>query len=152
VTLLMVVALTMLAAPVYTLLGEKGISVSRALWNIAAALCRAVTGLFGLLAVVSVVTGRRSGSSRDDIFGSIAAGVVLIGAAIAGLRLVIVITGLGGLALLFAGGHMAVAAVRSRPPWPLRKRSRCKTPRVMLRGDANVSALDVIARTAELAR
>jgi hypothetical protein len=77
------------------------------------------------------VTGRRLGSSRDDILGSIAAGVIFIGAAIAGLRLVIVITGLGGLAVLCAGDT-----------WPLPRfvpcvQSRCRRPKA--RKDSNLS-------------
>jgi hypothetical protein len=115
-TLLMVVGTVMLAAPVYVLLGEKGIDVSPSLWNTAVGFCRVVTGLFGLLTIVSTVTGRGSEPNRDGAVGSVAAGVVLIAAAVAGLGFVIVITGLGGLALLYAGGSVAVGAFRSRRP------------------------------------
>jgi hypothetical protein len=74
-TLLMAVRATMVAAPVYVLLGEKGIDVSPSLWNTSLAFCRAVTGLFGLLAIVSTVTGRGSRPKRDDAFRSVVAGV-----------------------------------------------------------------------------
>jgi hypothetical protein len=113
-SLLMASGLIMLAAAVYVLLGEQAISAPPALWNVAAAVCRAVTGLFGLLAIVSTLTARASESSRHDTISSVASGVVFIAAAVVGLRLVIVITGLGGLALLFAGGTVAVDAFRSR--------------------------------------
>jgi hypothetical protein len=106
--LLMAAALTMLAAPEYAFLGENGIDVSPAVWNIAVAFCRVITGVLGLLAIVSAVTGRRSASSRRDTFGSIAGGVVLIAAAIAGLELVLVITGVVGFGLLCVGGAAAV--------------------------------------------
>ena len=117
---LMAVALIMAAAPVYVLLGEKAIAVSPPLWNLALDLCRITTGLFGLLAVVSTVTGRGADSSRHDTFGSIVAGVVFIAAAVAGLGLVIVVTGLAGLALLYAGGVAAVDACRSQHREPAR--------------------------------
>jgi hypothetical protein len=111
--LLMAVALIMIAAPVYVLLGEKGIAVSPSLWNVAVDLCRVVTGLFGLLTIVSVVPRRGSGSSGDGTFGSLVSGVVLIAASVVGVGLVIVITGLGGLALLYAGGAVGVQAFRA---------------------------------------
>jgi hypothetical protein len=111
--LLMAAAVTMLAAPVYAFLGEKGIDVSPQVWNIAVAFCRVITGVLGLLAIVSAVTGRRSASSRRDTFGSIAGGVVFIAAAIAGLGLVLVITGVVGFGLLCVGGAAAVNAFRS---------------------------------------
>jgi hypothetical protein len=114
--LLMAVGAVMLAAPVYVLLGEKGIDVSPFLWNTAVAFCRVVAGLFGLLAIVLTVTGRGSESNRDGPFGSVVAGVLLIAAAVAGLGFVIVMTGLGGLALLYAGGAVAVGAFRSGRP------------------------------------
>ena len=60
--------------------------------------------------------GRRPEANRDGAFGSVVAGVVLIAAAVAGLGFVIVMTGLGGLALLYAGGSVAVGAFRSRRP------------------------------------
>jgi MFS family permease len=115
-TLLMAVGATMVAAPVYVLLGEKGIDVSPSLWTTALAFCRAVTGLFGLLAIVSTVTGRGSRPKRDDAFRSVVAGVLFIAAAVAGLGLVIVITGLAGLVLLFASGAGVVGAFRSGRP------------------------------------
>jgi hypothetical protein len=113
VVFLMAVAAIMIAAAGYVFLGEKGIAVSPLLWKVAVDLCRVVTDLFGILAIVSVVTGRRSGSSRDGTFGSAACGALLIAAAVAGLGLVIVITGLSGLALLYAGGAGAVEAFRA---------------------------------------
>ncbi len=118
-TLLIAVALTMVAAPVYVLLGTKGIGMSSSLWTIAVALCRVVTGLFGLLAIVSAVTRRGSRPSRDNTLGSVASGVVLIAAAVAGLGLVIVITGFAGLVLLYAGGAQAVDALHSWLPKPV---------------------------------
>lgn len=109
--LLMAVALIMIAAAIYTFLGEK-VAVSPSLWKAAAVLCRVTAGLFGLLAIVSTVTGRRTESGRDGFFGSIVTGVVLIAAAVAGLGLVTVMTGIGGLVLLYAGGAVAVDAFR----------------------------------------
>lgn len=118
VVLLIAVALIMIAAPVYVFLGEKKIVVSPALWSVALDVCRVVTGLFGMLGIVSVVTERRSGSSGDGALGSVAGGAVLIVAAVAGLGLVIVITFLGGLVLLVAGGAVAVEAFRASTPEP----------------------------------
>lgn len=117
---LMPVAMVMIAASVYVVLGEKGIAGSPSLWSLALDLCRVVTGLFGLFVLVSVVPGRGSDSSRQDIFGSIAGGVVFIAAAVAGLGLVIVVTGLGGLVLLYASGAVAVDAFRCRHREPAR--------------------------------
>ena len=111
--LLMAVALIMLAAPVYVLLGEKGIAVSPSFWKLAVDLCRGITGLFGILTIVSVVPGRRSGPSGEGALGSLVAGALLIVAAIADLGLTIVITGLAGLGLLFAGGAVVVEAFRA---------------------------------------
>lgn len=117
---LMPVAMVMIAAPVYVVLGEKGIAGSPSLWNIALDMCRVVTGLFGLFVLVSVVSGRGSDSSREDIFGSIAGVVVFIAAAVVGLGLVIVVTGFGGLVLLYASGAVAVDAFRFRHREPAR--------------------------------
>jgi hypothetical protein len=117
---LMPVAMVMITAPVYVVLGEKGIAGSPSLWNVALDLCRVVTGLFGLFVLASVVPGRGSDSSRQDIFSSIAAGAVFIAAAVAGLGLVIVVTGLGGLVLVYAGGAVAVDAFRCRHREPAR--------------------------------
>jgi hypothetical protein len=114
----MVVGLTMLAAAVYVVLGEKDAGVSPSLWNVAAVLCRVITGLFGLLAIAPAVVRRGAGSTRDDTLGSVATAVVLIASAVVGLRLVIVITGLGGIGLLYAAGATALNASRSRPPEP----------------------------------
>jgi hypothetical protein len=115
---LMPVAMVMIAAPVYVVLGEKGIADSPSLWNLALDLCRVVTGLFGLIVLVPVAPGRGSDSSRQDIVGSIAGGVVFIAAAVAGLGLVIVVTGLGGVVLLYASGAVVrdafVAGIGSR--------------------------------------
>lgn len=114
----MVVGLTLLAAAVYVVLGEKDTSVSPSLWNVAVVLCRVITGLIGLLAIAPAVVRRGAGSSRDYTLGSVATAVVLIAAAVVGLRLVIVITGLGGIGLLYAAGATAVAASRSTRPEP----------------------------------
>jgi hypothetical protein len=115
-TLLMASGAAMLAASVCVLLGEKGIDVSPSVWHTAVAFCRVVTGLVGLLMIGSAVTGRGSGSNRDGAFGSVVAGVLCVAAAVAGVGLVIVITGLGGLVLLFAGGAVAIGVFRSRHP------------------------------------
>lgn len=117
---LMPVAVVMIAASVYVVLGEKGIAGSPSLWNLAVNVCRVVTGVFGLLVLVSVVPGRGSDSSRQDIFGSLAGGAVFIAAAVAALGLVIVVTGLGGLVLLYASGAVAVDAFRARRREPAR--------------------------------
>lgn len=122
IVLLTAVALIMIAAPVYVFLGEKGIAVSSLLWTVALDFCRGLTGLFGLLAIVSAVPRRRSESRGNGILGSVATGVVLIAAAAAGLGLVIVITGLTGLGLLYAGGVVAVDAFRSSRREPARTR------------------------------
>lgn len=116
--LLTAVGAAMLAASVYVLLGEKGIDVSPFRWSAAVDFCRAVTGLFGLLAIMSTVTRRGSGSNRDGKFRSVVAGVLFIAAGVAGFGLVIVITGLAGLGLLYAGGGAAVGAFRSARPGP----------------------------------
>ena len=113
-TALMPVAMVMIAAPVYVELGEKGIAGSPSLWNLALDLCRVVTGLFGLFVLVAVVPGGGSDSNRQDIFRSIAGGVVSIAAAVAGLGLVVVVTGLGGLVLLYASGAVALDELRCR--------------------------------------
>jgi hypothetical protein len=118
--LLLAVATIMIAAPACVILGEKGIAVSPSLWNLAVDLCRGITGLFGLLVLVSAVTELGADSSRQDTFGSIVGGVAFIAAAITGLGLVIVVTGLGGLALLYAGVAVAVDAVRFRHREPAR--------------------------------
>ncbi len=120
IVVLMALALIMIAAPVYVFLGEKKIDVSPSLWNVALDLCRVVTGLSGILAIVSVVTDGRSGSSGDGTIGSLACGAALIAAGVAGLGLVIVITGLGGLALLCVGGVGALEAFRTSHPEPRR--------------------------------
>lgn len=111
---LLAVATIMIAAPACVILGEKGVAVSPSLLNLAVDLCRLVTGLFGLLVLVSAVTGRGSDSSRQEAFRSIVGGVAFIAAAIAALGLVIVVTGLGGLALLYAGAALAADALRIR--------------------------------------
>ncbi|MGN6871932.1 MAG: hypothetical protein ACTHMY_26370 [Solirubrobacteraceae bacterium] len=110
---LLAIGMVMIAAPICVILGEKAIVVSPALWNLSADVCRVITGLVGLFVLVSAVRGRGSDSSRHDTFGSIVGGVVLIAGAVAGLGLVIVVTGLGGLAFLYAGGALAVDAFRS---------------------------------------
>lgn len=51
---LMPVAMVMIAAPVYVVLGEKGIAGSPSLWNLALDVCRVITGLFGLFVLGSV--------------------------------------------------------------------------------------------------
>lgn len=117
---LMAVALVMTAAPVCVILGEKGVAVSPSLWNVAVDLCRIITGLFGLLAVISSVRGRGSDSSRHDTLGSIASGAVLVVAAVAGLGLVIVITGLTGVVLLYVSGVAVADAFRPRHREPAR--------------------------------
>ena len=116
--LLIAAALIMIATPVYVTMGEKGIAVSPSLWKVAIDFCRVVTGLVGLLTIGSAVNERRSVSSGDGTLGSLAGGVVLIAAAVAGLGLVIVMTGLIGLGLLFAGGAVAVDAFRPSRPEP----------------------------------
>jgi hypothetical protein len=118
--LLMTAGLIMTAASVYVFLGEKKINVSPSLWMAALDLCRVVTGLYGIFAIVSVVTERRSGSRGGNTFGSVVCGAALIAAAVAGLGLVMVITGLGGITLLFAGGFVVVEALRVSHPEPRR--------------------------------
>jgi hypothetical protein len=118
VILLMTAGLAMLAAAVCVVLGEKGLGVSESLWRVAVDVCRVVTGLLGLLVIQSVAAGRRSQASRRDTFWTVVSGVVFLVAAVAGLRLVIVITGFGGLVLLYAGGAVAVEAFRSGLVWP----------------------------------
>jgi hypothetical protein len=112
--LLMALALIMIAAPVYVFLGEKRIDVSPSLWHAALDLCRAVTALFGILPIVSVLPARRPRSGDGGTFGSAAGGAALIAAAVAGWGLVLVITGLGGLALLCGGGAVAFEELRLR--------------------------------------
>jgi hypothetical protein len=118
VILLIAAGLSMVAASVLVLLGEKGVGPSESLWNVAVDLCRVVTGLLGLLAIKSAVPERRAESSRQDTFWTVVSGVVFIAAAVAGLRLVIVMTGLAGLVLIYAGGALAVDAFRSRHHGP----------------------------------
>lgn len=118
--LLMIAGLIMTAASVYVFLGEKKIDVSPSLWMAALDLCRVVTGLFGIFVIVSVVTERRSGSRGGDTFRTLACGAALIAAAAAGLGLVIVVTGLGGITLMFAGGVVVVDALRVSHPGPRR--------------------------------
>lgn len=118
VILLMAAGLAMLAAAVCVVLGEKGLGVSESLWSVAVDVCRVVTGLLGLLVIKGAVPGRHSEASRHDTFWAVASGLLFIGAALAGFRLVIVMTGLGGLVLLYAGGAEAVDAFRSRPLEP----------------------------------
>lgn len=108
VILLMAAGLAMLAAAVCVVLGEKGLGVSESLWSVAVDVCRVVTGLLGLLVIKSVAPGRRSEASWRDTFWTVVSGLVFIVAAVAGLRLVIAITGFGGLLLLYAGGAAAV--------------------------------------------
>ncbi|HET6866696.1 MAG TPA: hypothetical protein VFH80_12335 [Solirubrobacteraceae bacterium] len=110
---LLAVGLVMIAAPICVFLGEKVIVVSPSLWNLALDLCRVITGLVGLFVLGSALSGRGADSSRHDTFGSIVGGVVLIAGAVLGLGLVIVVTGLGGLVFLYAGGALAVDAFRS---------------------------------------
>jgi hypothetical protein len=125
----MVVGLTLLAAAVYVVLGEKDISLSPSLWNAAAVLCRVITGLFRLLAIAPAVVRRGAGSSRDDTLRSVATAVVLIAAAVVGLRLVIAITELGGICLLYAAGATALASRSTRPePEPPPRRSERVEP------------------------
>ncbi|HJS96271.1 MAG TPA: hypothetical protein VJ741_18545 [Solirubrobacteraceae bacterium] len=116
----MAVGLIMIAASVYVLLGEKKIDVSPSLWRVSLDLCRVVTGLFGILVIVSVVTERRSGSRDGGTFRSVACGAAFIAAAVAGLGLVIAITGLGGFALLYGGGAFFVDEFRASHPGPRR--------------------------------
>ena len=118
VTVLMAAGLAMIAAAVCVILGEKGVGVSESLWTVAVDVCRVVTGLLGLLVIKGAVPGRHSEASRHDTFWAVASGLLFIGAALAGFRLVIVMTGLGGLVLLYAGGAEAVDAFRSRPLEP----------------------------------
>ena len=125
---LMAVALIMTAAPVYVLLAVKGIADAPPLWNLALDLCRVITALFGLLAIVSTVPGRSAGSSCQDILGSIIAGVVFIAAAVVGLGLVLVVTGLAGLALLYASAVAAADAFRSQHREPARQPASVATP------------------------
>ena len=103
--LLMVTGVTLLAAAVYVVLGEKEGGVSPSLWNVAVVLCRVITGLFGLLAIAPAVVGRGAGSSRDETLGAVTTAVILIAAAVVGLRLVIVITGLGNWSPLRRRSH-----------------------------------------------
>jgi hypothetical protein len=121
-TVLIAAGLTMVAAAVLVVLGQKGVVISESLWNVAVDVCRVVTGLVGLLAVESAVLGRGSESSRGDTFWNVVIGVVFIAAAVAGLRFVIVMTGLVGLVPLYAGGALAVDAFRSRLPEPAPRR------------------------------
>jgi hypothetical protein len=118
--LLMDVGLIMIAAPVYVFLGEKKIDVSPSLWSVALDLCRVVTGLFGIVAIVSVVTERRAGSRGGGTVGSVACGAALIAAAVAGLGIVIVLTGLAGVALLYVAGAVVIDAFRASHPKPRR--------------------------------
>ena len=110
---LLAVGLVMIAAPICVVLGEKAIVVSPSLWNLSVDSCRVITGLVGLFVLVSAVSARGADDSRHGTFGSIVGGVVLIAGAVAGLGLVIAVTGLGGLAFLYAGGGLAVDALRS---------------------------------------
>lgn len=105
--------LVMIAAPICVQLGEKASVVSPSLWNLSVDSCRVITGLVGLFVLVSAVRGRGADYSDHGTFGSIVVGVVLMAGAVAGLGLVIVVTGLGGLMLLYAGGTLAVDALRS---------------------------------------
>jgi hypothetical protein len=111
--LLMAFALVMIAAPVYVFLGEKKIDVSPSLWSAALDFCRVVTGLFGIIGIVSVVTERRSGARGDGLVGSVAGGAALIGAAVVGLGLVIVVTALGGAVLLYGAGAIVAGEFRA---------------------------------------
>jgi len=119
VTSLMATGLAMFAAAVCVVLGEEGVRLSEPLWNVSVDVCRAVTGLLGLLMIKSLASGRRLESSRMDTFWTVVSGVLFIVAAVVGLGLVIVMTGVVGLVLLYAGGTVAVEEVRSpSAPWP----------------------------------
>ena len=68
VILLMAAGLAMLAAAVCVVLGEKGLFVSEPLWSVAVDVCRAVTGLLGLLVISLWHPGgarRRAGATRS---------------------------------------------------------------------------------------
>jgi hypothetical protein len=123
---LVAVALILIAAPVCVFLGEKTNAVSPSLWSVADDVCRVVAGLFGILGIVLVVAERRSGSSGGGDLRTVAGGAALIAAAAAGLGIVIVVTGLGGLAFLYAGGVLAVECFRAPQPEPRRISQRGK--------------------------
>src|SRR5262249_44708351 len=100
--------------------GEKTIYVSPSLWSVAFDVCRVFTGLSGILAIVGVVTDRRSGSRGDGDFGCLAGAAAVIAAAVAGLGIVIAMTGLAGVGLLYAGGAGVVESLRASHPEPRR--------------------------------
>lgn len=102
--------LGMISAVVIVILGEKTSGISLPVWNVALIACQGVTGLLGLRVLVSSLIARGSKSSLRERLSTMATGGVLVAAAVAGVGLVLVVTGLFGLRLTLTG----VSAVRVR--------------------------------------
>ena len=102
--LVLLVAMGVTASALIVFLAEKGVRISDSVGLVALRVCQVTTGMLGLAVFVGAVLGalRPPRGPFGQTVGAFFVSLLFVGAAVAGLGLVIVLTGLVGLGVLWA--------------------------------------------------